>query len=122
MGVFTTSVDDRKHPDARSSEKGATAVEYALMVGLLAIGIIGSVTFLKGKVGSTFNRAGTEIAQSWTFCAMEYDTCTITGSKSIRYGLDGKYVYFTQSASFVCNNAIAGDPYFTAFKKCWVAD
>jgi Flp pilus assembly pilin Flp len=39
-------------------EEGATAVEYALMVGLIAIGIITSVVFLKNKVATTFNRVG----------------------------------------------------------------
>lgn len=40
------------------SERGATAVEYGLMVGLIAVSIIGSVTFLSGRVKGTFNRAG----------------------------------------------------------------
>ncbi len=47
--------------DARRSEleeRGATAVEYALMVGLIAIGIITSVVFLKNKVATTFNKVG----------------------------------------------------------------
>ncbi len=42
----------------RASETGATAVEYALMVGLVGIAIITSVTTLRGKVSTTLNRAG----------------------------------------------------------------
>jgi pilus assembly protein Flp/PilA len=41
----------------RRNELGATAVEYALMVGLIGIGIIASVTTLRGRVSDTFDRA-----------------------------------------------------------------
>ena len=36
-------------------EEGATAVEYGLMVALIAAVIIGAVTLLGDKVESTFN-------------------------------------------------------------------
>lgn len=36
-------------------ERGATAVEYALMVGLIAVAIIATVTLLGNKVRATFN-------------------------------------------------------------------
>lgn len=42
-------------------ERGATAVEYALMVGLIAVGIITAVVFLKDKVATTFNTVGNTI-------------------------------------------------------------
>jgi pilus assembly protein Flp/PilA len=35
-------------------EKGATAVEYGLMVGLIAVVIIGAVTLLGGKLNGLF--------------------------------------------------------------------
>jgi pilus assembly protein Flp/PilA len=41
--------------EVRDSEDGATAVEYALMVGLIAVGIITAVVALRNKVSSTFN-------------------------------------------------------------------
>ena len=40
---------------AEIDERGATAVEYALMVGLIAVAIIATVTLLGRKVRSTFN-------------------------------------------------------------------
>lgn len=43
---------------AEIDERGATAVEYGLMVGLIAVAIIGAVSFLSNSVKSTFNRAG----------------------------------------------------------------
>jgi pilus assembly protein Flp/PilA len=35
-------------------EKGATAVEYGLMVGLIAVVIIGAVTLLGGRLNTLF--------------------------------------------------------------------
>jgi pilus assembly protein Flp/PilA len=43
---------------AKIDERGATAVEYGLMVGLIAVAIIGAVSFLSRSVKTTFNRAG----------------------------------------------------------------
>jgi pilus assembly protein Flp/PilA len=39
----------------RYSERGATAVEYAIMVALIAIVIIGAVTALGTKISALFN-------------------------------------------------------------------
>jgi pilus assembly protein Flp/PilA len=40
---------------AEIEERGATAVEYALMVGLIAVAIIGAVSLLGNKLKTTFN-------------------------------------------------------------------
>jgi pilus assembly protein Flp/PilA len=40
---------------AEIEERGATAVEYALMVGLIAVAIIGAVSLLGNRVKSSFN-------------------------------------------------------------------
>ena len=39
----------------RRDEKGATAVEYGLMVGLIAVAIIGAVQLLGGRLTGLFN-------------------------------------------------------------------
>lgn len=39
----------------RDEEKGATAVEYGLMVALIAIVIIGAVTLLGNNLNTLFN-------------------------------------------------------------------
>ena len=39
----------------RYSEKGATAVEYAIMVALIAVVIIVAVTLLGQRIAATFN-------------------------------------------------------------------
>jgi pilus assembly protein Flp/PilA len=43
------------------SEKGATAVEYGLMVALIAVAIIVAVTALGGKLTGLFNDVATAI-------------------------------------------------------------
>jgi len=47
-----TWVTQRK---AQIDERGATAVEYALMVGLIAVAIIAAVSQVGRKVKGTFN-------------------------------------------------------------------
>ena len=42
-------------------EKGASLVEYALLVGLIAVVSIGAVTFLGGKAASKFSSIGSSI-------------------------------------------------------------
>ena len=42
-------------------ERGATAVEYGLMVALIAIVIIAAVTFLGTKLSGLFNTAGSSL-------------------------------------------------------------
>ncbi|QBX54087.1 Flp family type IVb pilin [Nocardioides seonyuensis] len=45
----------------RDEEKGATAVEYGLMVALIAVVIIGAVTALGGSINAMFNAAAAAI-------------------------------------------------------------
>ena len=42
-------------------DRGATAVEYGLMVALIAIVIIGAVTLLGGNLNSLFNTVATSV-------------------------------------------------------------
>ena len=43
------------------SEKGATAVEYGLMVALIAIVIIAAVILLGSNLSTLFNKAATSV-------------------------------------------------------------
>jgi pilus assembly protein Flp/PilA len=47
-----------------SSEDGATAVEYALMVALIAMAVILAVTFLGQATNQTFQDVGTAVAST----------------------------------------------------------
>jgi Flp pilus assembly pilin Flp len=42
-------------------ERGATAVEYALVASLIVVGIITSVAALESRVGGTFN----QVVSTW---------------------------------------------------------
>lgn len=42
-------------------ESGATAIEYALIAALLAIGIIAAVTALRNELNTTFNTVTTNL-------------------------------------------------------------
>ena len=55
LTVTQTKLAERK---AAFEERGATAVEYGLMVGLIAVAIIGAVSFLSRSVKTTFNKSG----------------------------------------------------------------
>jgi pilus assembly protein Flp/PilA len=50
LAFFLNMSYDLKHRD----EKGATAVEYGLLVGLIAVVIIGAVLTLGGKLSALF--------------------------------------------------------------------
>lgn len=45
----------------RRGEKGATAVEYGIMVALIAVVIIAAVSLLGGNLTSTFNDIGCKV-------------------------------------------------------------
>lgn len=47
-------------------ERGATAVEYGLMVGLISVAIIGAVTYFSKNLGTSFNRYGNAVSQAGT--------------------------------------------------------
>jgi pilus assembly protein Flp/PilA len=44
-----------------NQDRGATAVEYALLVGLIAVAIIGAVTALGGQLNTLFTQVKTAI-------------------------------------------------------------
>lgn len=56
MMAFVAGVKDRL-----SSEKGATATEYSLLVAFIAFGIIIGVTFFGTQLNTWFNDLGTTV-------------------------------------------------------------
>ncbi len=45
-------------------ESGASAAEYALILAIIGLGIIGAATFLGGAIGNAMNSAANQIAGS----------------------------------------------------------
>ena len=74
---------------------------------------VGSV--VGGSAGST---APAPTTTTWTFCAMEYQACAFSGTKAVRYGIDGAYVERILSDGTACVNEVFGDPAVGATKHC----
>ena len=45
-------------------EKGASMVEYILLVALIALAVIAAVIFLRGQVSSKFNETGSKLSNN----------------------------------------------------------
>jgi pilus assembly protein Flp/PilA len=54
-------INDVKAKRDEVNERGATAVEYGLMVALIAVVIIGAVTTLGSNLNTKFTNVGTSI-------------------------------------------------------------
>lgn len=44
-----------------TNERGASLVEYALLVALIAVVVIGAITLLSGSIEDTFSSVSTEL-------------------------------------------------------------
>lgn len=55
---------------------------------------------------------------TWTKCADEWQTCSFSGTRRVRYGLNGTYAIRTATGSIACTNAVFGDPMPGADKVC----
>jgi cold shock protein len=62
--------------------------------------------------------AASDPSPTWTLCANEGQTCTVSGTQQVRYGANGKFVYRTVTGSVACTNAVFGDPVFGLVKRC----
>lgn len=57
-------------------------------------------------------------AATWTECAAEGHVCEFTGTREVRYGADGTYVFKTVTGPVACSDDIFGDPLPGAAKSC----
>ena len=62
--------------------------------------------------------AGSSPARQWTICAPEGGECAFTGTREVRYGANGAYVYQTLLDGTSCNDVIFGDPIEGVVKSC----
>jgi len=65
MLTFFSNISAR----VRREEKGATAVEYGIMVALIAVAIIVAVSFLSGGLSKTFNEVSCKVQGKTTYTA-----------------------------------------------------
>jgi hypothetical protein len=59
-------------------------------------------------------------APSWVFCADENQLCGFTGTKNVRYGANGIYVFKTLTNGTMCTNNVFGDPVVGVVKQCYI--
>jgi Flp pilus assembly pilin Flp len=87
-------------------ERGATAVEYALVVGLIGIGIITAVSTLQSKTSSALKKAGTKTVAANIRYAGENTNATRT------FHLDGGESSVSVGSSVITNTpGIMGNAY-----------
>ncbi|MBM7565120.1 fibronectin type III domain-containing protein [Paenibacillus sacheonensis] len=61
----------------------------------------------------------TDPAANWTNCAGENNLCSFTGTKQVRYGVTGSYIYGMFTTSVMCsNNTFGSDPAAGQYKHC----
>lgn len=65
-----------------------------------------------------YRTSGSATSTSWTNCASEDALCSFSGTKQVRYGANGTYVYKNATNSIQCSNAVFGDPLVGADKSC----
>jgi pilus assembly protein Flp/PilA len=78
MLTFFSNISAR----VRREEKGATAVEYGIMVALIAVVIIAAVTLLGGGLNETFVKAQCSITGKTFSAAVAEDTTTVAIEKA----------------------------------------
>jgi pilus assembly protein Flp/PilA len=54
------------HAKFSNDERGASMVEYILLVALIALAVIAAVVFLRSQVQSKFSDAGSQLSNSGT--------------------------------------------------------
>jgi pilus assembly protein Flp/PilA len=70
----------------RRDEKGATAVEYGIMVALIAVVIIVAVTLLGGNLNSMFNDVACKVQGKAYAAAVVDDAATVGVDESAAAG------------------------------------
>jgi len=70
----------------RHNEKGATAVEYGIMVALIAVVVIAAVTLLGGNLTTTFNDVGCKVQGKAYAAAVVDDPATTTVNEAADAG------------------------------------
>src|SRR5262249_39800344 len=62
------------------------------------------------------------VTAAWTFCAVEDSQCNFSGTKEVRYGINGVYVSQIFTGGVSCSNTIFGDPVYGDAKQCEYRD
>jgi Concanavalin A-like lectin/glucanases superfamily/Fibronectin type III domain len=64
----------------------------------------------------------TTTGATWTVCANEYGTCSVSGRREVRFGTSTAFVTGVASGSVLCTSKAFGkDPAIGFAKQCWVS-
>jgi len=97
---------------------GSTAIVNAVSVGSANISICQNGGQCMAVAVTVTAAVAAVDGSGWTFCADEKGQCQFTGSQTVRYGANGKYIYGTFPGSALCANAVFGDPIENVAKQC----
>jgi hypothetical protein len=110
----------------RQVRYGANGIySYRTATGSIACGndtfgdpVYGVVKSCSYATTATTAPAPAPAPSGWTDCAGENGSCSFDGSRQVRYGANGVYVYKTLTGPVSCSNATFGDPLYGVPKTC----
>ena len=79
---------------------------------------LATIALTVGIIGSAQDAVSANPTTPWTTCAAEGGECSFSGSKVIRYGSTGHYVYKALNSPVQCVNNEFGDPTSGISKEC----
>ncbi len=80
MYALITSLQSAVADRFGSKDRGATAVEYGLLVGLMAVAVVAAVVLLAPILGDLFEAAGGQMTNGTTAVQNGVNTGTNTGT------------------------------------------
>jgi hypothetical protein len=89
----------------------------SILVDGTNMGALTTYTFSNVTANHTISAS---FALSWVFCADEDQLCSFTGTRSVRYGANGVYVFKTLTNGTMCTNSVFGDPLVGVEKQCYI--
>jgi hypothetical protein len=84
------------------------------------MGALTTYTFSNVTADHTISASFALSSGSWVFCADEGQVCSFTGTRSVRYGANGAYVFKTLTNGTTCTNSVFGDPIYGVKKQCYI--
>ncbi|WP_281646621.1 PilC/PilY family type IV pilus protein [Parendozoicomonas sp. Alg238-R29] len=95
-----------------------------LSAGMTSLGINGSVDDYADALtdfirGDTSNSGGAPQV-TWTKCADEGSVCSVSGTQTVRYGVNNRWVTLLMDTSVLCANSVFGDPAPSVAKACYL--
>ena len=121
------------------NSKGQALLEYSLVLVLVTLAVVVVLALLGPTIGNTYSNVVTELGTkgnptstavvptavptpdpTWDYCSEEYQYCSFSGTKEVRYGENGHYVFMTLIGGTWCTNEVFTDPLVGTRKHCYI--